>query len=274
MASGRSHISGALKAAVAAGVLGITGLMAAPSANASVMTVELVPQTATSGTVNGQTVTISGPGTVNFNIYAVLHSQNSTQTDDGVSDIVMSVQTDNPSVIGNTTTTLVSPFNPTGVSQNGTPTNPDGTAASGGVGPDVGSDRVGGPTVNGFALEMYAATNNAGNPILGTANTSGDLVEQIGTGTFTITSLGSTNIVPVLHVDSSGTITGRLEKFQVDGVSYALNGDGHGTVNGVVGTDPTLMNTQGFNIVAAPEPGSLALAGLGGLGLLLRRRRK
>jgi len=270
MASGRSHISGALKAAVAAGVLGVAGLMAAPSASASVLTVELVPQSATSGTISGQTVNITGPGTVNFNIVAILHSQNSTQADDGVNQLALSFQSDSPSVIGNLSTSLASQWAGSNA-QAGTPTNPDGSVAASG-GPDIGSDRTGGPAVSGTLLDFYAQTPG-GSAQLGTAATSGDLAQIIGTGTFTINSLGSTNVVPVLHVDTNGLTPGRTEKFTVDNVSYILNGDGHGTVNGVTGTDSTLMNVQGFT-VAAPEPGSLALAGLGGLGLLLRRRRK
>jgi len=270
MASGRSHISGALKAAVAASVLSVAGLMAAPSASASVLTVELVPQSATSGTISGQTVTISGPGTVNFNIVAVLHSQDATQTNDGVNQLGLSFQSDSPNVIGNLSTALASGWAAPSA-QAGTPTNPDGSIAASG-GPDIGADRVGGPAVSGTSLIMWAQSPS-GAAVLGTAATSGDLSQVIGTGTFTINSLGSTNVVPVLHVDTNGLTPGRTEKFTVDGVSYILNGDGHGTVGGTLGTDPTLMNVQGFT-VAAPEPGSLALAGLGGLGLLLRRRRK
>lgn len=271
MASGRSHISGALKAAVAAGVLGIAGLVAAPSASASVLTVELVPTSATNGTVNGQTVNITTTGTINFNIVAVLHSQNSTQTDDGVSQLGLSFQSDSPAVLGNLTTALNSTF-AASTAQPGTPTNPDGSVAASG-GPDIGSDRVGGPAVNGVATIFYAQTPSA-LASLGTAATSGDFAQIVGTGTFNVSTLGSTNVVPVLHLDTNTAGPGRTEKFTVDGVSYLLNGDGRGTVGGNLGTDPTLMNTQGFSVVAAPEPGSLALAGLGGLGLLLRRRRK
>lgn len=271
MASGRLHISGALKAAVAAGVLGIAGLMAAPSASASVLTVELVPTGASNGVVSGQTVTMAGPGTINFNVVAVLHSQNTTQTDDGVNQLGLSFQSDSPAVLGNLTTAVLNPTFASGAAQNGTPTNPDGSVAASG-GPDIGADRVGGPATSGVSLIFYAQSPN-GSAVLGTAGTSGDFAQVVGTGTFNVSTLGSTNVVPVLHVDSNGLTPGRTEKFTVDGVSYILNGDGHGTVNGVTGTDATLMNVQGF-VVAAPEPGSLALAGLGGLGLLLRRRRK
>jgi len=274
MASGRSHISGALKAAVAASVLGIAGLMAAPSASASVLTVELVPTSATNGTISGQTVNITGPGTINFDIVAVLHSQDATQTNDGVTTLALSLQSDSPAVIGNLTSAYSAPFiSSTG--QNGTPTNPDGTVAPSG-GPDIGPDRVGGPATPTGTTYLYAQANNSGSPILGTASTTGDLLQTIGVGSFTVTTLGSTNVVPVYHFDTSSFTPARTEKFQVDGVSFILNGDGHGTRSDTTGTitDPTLMNTQGFSVVAAPEPGSLALAGLGGLGLLLRRRRK
>lgn len=270
MASGRLHISGALKAAVAASVLGISGLVAAPSASASVLTVELVPTSATNGNIVGTNeVDITTTGTINFNIVAVLHSQNSTQADDGVNQLGLSLQSDSPNVIGNLTTALNSTF-AAGTAQAGTPTTASGTSAS--SGPDIGPDRAGGAATTGTSLIFYAQTPS-GSASLGTAATTGDLSEIVGSGTLTVTTVGSTNVVPVLHVDSNGLTPGRTEKFTVDNVSYILNGDGHGTVGGVTGTDATLMNVQGFSVVATPEPGSLALLGLGGLGLLMRRRR-
>lgn len=274
MASGRSHISGALKAAVAASVLGIAGLVAAPSASASVITVELVPTSASNGVVTGQTVTISGPGTINFNIVAVLHSQNSTQTDDGVSQMNLSIQSDTPAVLG-TMAAAVSSGPPSfqgSTFQNGTPTNPNGSVAA--SGPDIGSDRAGAQTTSAAILNGFFAQTPTALFAPGTATTSGDLTELLGTGTFSITTLGSTNVVPVYHNDTNDAAGERTEKFTVDGVSYSLNGDGHGAVGATTVTDTTLMNTQGFSVVATPEPGSLALLGLGGLGLLMRRRRK
>jgi len=55
-----------------------------------------------------------------------------------------------------------------------------------------------------------------------------------------------------------------------------LNGTGAGNEDNAVLAQPISnpFDVQGFSVSLTPEPGSLALAGLGGLGLLLRRRRK
>ena len=47
-----------------------------------------------------------------------------------------------------------------------------------------------------------------------------------------------------------------------------------GTVNNVAGLPIDSLNTQLYFIIPVPEPGTMALAALGGLSLLAFRRKK
>lgn len=266
----RKRVSRILKPAAAVAVLGIAGFVMAPSASASLVTFELVPQSATNGTVSGQSVSMSGPGTVNFNIIAVLHNGTDTTSDVGLQQTKISVTSDSGGSLG-----LLSLQTPTtGAFSN--QTNFVGAPTGTPPGTDVGPDRVG--TTNTDTTDQFtvATTSNLPNDQAPAAN--GDLTVPVGTGVFTVTaSSGSTTVTPVLHVDSRTSGGGRLVyEFDFQGHFYALNGNGAGTEDLAALAQPisNAFDTQGFSVALTPEPGSLALAGLGGLGLLLRRRRK
>ena len=265
----RERLSRILKPAAAAAVLGIAGFVMAPSASASMITFELVPQSATNGSVSGQSVSMSGPGTVNFNILAVFHNGADTTADVGLQNAKISVTSDSGGSMG--TLALQTPT--TGIFAGNTDYN--GTPSGTPVGTDIGPDRTGVP--NNDSLDQYTVATTTGLPNDQAPAANGDLTQQIGTGIFTVgATSGSTTVTPVIHLDSRTTGSGRLVyQFDFQGHFYALNGTGAGTedLNPLAQPISNPFDVQGFT-VSTPEPGSLALAGLGGLGLLLRRRRK
>jgi len=266
----RERLSRILKPAAAAAVLGIAGFVMAPSASASMITFELVPQSATNGSVSGQSVSMNGPGTVNFNILAVFHNGTDTTADVGLQNAKISVTSDSGGSLG-----LLALQTPTtgifagAANYNGTPTGtPPGT--------DIGPDQPGVPNNNSTDQYTVATTTFLPNDQAPASN--GDLTQQIGTGTFTVSAAsGSTTVTPVIHLDSRTSGSGRLVyQFDYQGHFFALNGTGAGNEDNAVLAQPISnpFDVQGFSVSLTPEPGSLALAGLGGLGLLLRRRRK
>lgn len=271
MASGRKRFSGLLTAAVSASVAGLIGAVLVPSAKASVITLEAVPVSATNAdnspaTVNGQNVTLDGPGTVNYNLVAVVHGGTAAQNTSGVLQLSGSLLSDSGGSLGTLTYANASAF--TATTQEGTPS---GTP----VGTDIGPDRPGvSNTLRGNTFEPASSNLTY---VLGTSSAPGDAAITVGSGTFVVTaSSGSTTLQPLFHWDTSNSF-GHTIDFVVGGVDYTLNGNGNGTAGNTSVNDSTLLDTLPANVTvgnSTPEPGSLALAGLGGLGLLLRRRRK
>jgi len=260
-----------LKAATAVAVMGLFGLAMAPAAHASLITFELVPTGSSNGSVNGQSVSLTGPGTINFNIVAVLHNGTDTTADVGLQQAGLSVLSDSGGSLGTLalqTPGTTSPFF--------NPTNYAGTPSGTPVGTDVGPDQPG--VQNQDSTDQFLVGTSNSSAVLGTPDANGDLSQIFGTGTFTVTaSSGSTTVIPVVHLDSRTIGPSRLMyHFTQQGNIYDLNGTGAGTENSAVLATPISnpFDTQGFSVTLTPEPGSLALAGLGGLGLLLRRRRK
>lgn len=275
MTSGlRKPASKLIKAAAVAGVIGLVGFVMAPTSDASLMTLSAQPVSVTGGTgtiINSPTsVTLVGSGSsVTVNLVAIIHGADSTAIDNGLTGLEGSLLSDSGGSLGTFTFNgYNSQFNGSG--QNPTPT---GTPA----GTDLGPDRSG--STNSLTGETIAPISTTTNLVTGVGDGSGNLAFTLGSVTYTVTtsSSGTTTIQPLYHVDSRTNSFGRTINFNVAGHQYALNGNGTGFEDSTTAfSDPTSLDTQGFtvNVVGTPEPGSLALAGLGGLGLLLRRRRK
>lgn len=270
MASGRKRFSGLLTAAVSASVAGLIGIALVPTASASVITLEAVPVSATNAdnsptTVSGQNVTLDGPGTVNYNLVAVIHGGTAAQNTDGLLQLSGSLLSESGGSLGTLTYANTAAFSQTG--QNGTPTGtPPGT--------DIGPDRPG--VANSLRSETFFPSSTTLNYVTGTSTDPGDAPFIVGSGTFVVSATsGSTTLQPLFHWDTSNSF-GHTISFEVGGVAYSLNGNGNGTAGPNSVNDPTLLDTLPANvsIVPTPEPGSVALLGLGGLGLLMRRRRK
>jgi hypothetical protein len=270
MTSGlRKPASKLIKAAAVAGAIGLVGFVMAPTSDASLLTLSAQPVSVTgSGSViNSPTsVTLGGVGSsVTFNLVGIIHGADQTAADNGMLTSDSSIVTDSGGSLGTLT------FNGYNSQFNGSLQTPAPTGTPPGT--DLGPDRVG--STNTSRGTTIAATSTSTFLVTGVGDGSGNLAETLASVTYTLTVAGTTTIQPVWHVDTITTSSGRTIKFNVAGHSYALNGDGTGFVDSTTSvSDPTALDTQGFTVTAAPEPGSLALAGLGGLGLLLRRRRK
>jgi len=250
--------------------LGAMGLFTASSARASLVTFDL------------EATGISGAGTVvdlhnvvgaaagdqiSLNVYAVLHGATNASTD-GTIQFVGNINSSNGGLLGNVGgTTVNSSFHGTGF-QAGTQVDSDndtdlgiGSEATYGQG---ASDAVTGNTY--FAAVSPGALTLA--PVTGTPDASNDLKQLLGTAVFTVTgSGGSTTLTWFPHLKTDGLASAKNDqRFVEGGTTFQLNGTAGGT--------PTNFDFSTVNVTAAPEPGSLALAGIGAAGLLLRRRRK
>ena len=275
MTSGlRKPASKLIKAAAVAGAIGLVGFVMAPTSDASLLTLSAQPVsvTGTGSNINSPTsVTLGGVGSsVTFNLVGILHGADQTAADNGMLNSDSSLVTDSGGSLGLLT------FNGYNSSFNGSSGQmPSLTGTPPGT--DLGPDRVG--SANSSRGNTIAATSTSTQLVTGVGDGSGNLAETLASVTYTVTSSanGTTTIQPVLHVDSFTSSAGQTFKFNVAGHQYALNGNGVGFEDNATNfNDSTALDTQGFtvNVVGTPEPGSLALAGLGGLGLLLRRRRK
>jgi hypothetical protein len=258
----RPHVSRVLKTAACAGVLGI-GLMMASTANASLVTFNLVATGGNNVTVDasGKNVTVTGSNaSVNYAIQAVVHGTGDN-SDDGVDELMLSVH-GSGNLAGSQVGHNIAPFN----SGDSLPGTPNGTS--------LGFDNGTAFLSDGTSFFGQSATTT---PVLGTVATSGDFVQTIGTATFNVSGTsGSTTLQAVPHIDASAGTGGRFEQFILDGHSYVLNGNGSGRLDGAVYSNASAFDTGApitISATPAPEPTSLALLGLGGFGLLMRRRK-
>jgi hypothetical protein len=251
----------ALAAAVAVGM--------ASWAHASLV-VDLVATNGTAGDVtvaaNGASAQVKQVGdVVNFNIVATVTGTQTVNTAQGLQTIVgavLSNLTAGGSAIGDMgsggATSIVpnSTFN--------TITTQKGALQD--VNSQPGLDAGGAPsdTTNGdfviFSSGPTAAT--AASAPSGTASQNGSATTFIlGTGSWTVTSISGTGATTLNWEYRTPSFANRAAAWQEDGQTV-------NDKNGVYTAGPGIAVN-----VAAPEPGTLALLGLGGMGLLLRRRR-
>jgi len=257
-----TKLSRGLKAAAAAAVLASIGGFAS-SANASVL-FDLVATGGNGATVSngGKTVTIdpnAANPTVTFQINAVFPNANSNQGDDGLTQAVGSLVGNfggGGSVHGVLTGQNLAPFQGLGTST--------GSAVVSGSDTNVGSDTAFGTAATDGT--QFQADSTSGSPVLGPASTAGAFVELFGTATYTINKVtsaqGSSLVQYIAHTTAATGAASHIQQFESDGTQSFVNGSS--ALVGI-GTPVTVSLT--------PEPGTLAVLGLGGMGLLLRRRR-
>ena len=110
-------------------------------------------------------------------------------------------------------------------------------------------------------------TNNGSNPIIGSSI-------LLGTATFTTTgNTGSTTVNFTPATITSGIVAQRnVDIFTIDGVAYTSNGVTSSPTNASPVASGLAVNISVPSVVA-PEPTSLAaVAGLGAIGFVRRRR--
>jgi hypothetical protein len=217
------------------------------------LVVNLVPTGGSSGVVvNGQNVTIPGSGaTVNFNVVGTVTGTDTNPNNDGLQAAFGNIQADG-SLIGNFASSGFAAASPFGT---GNPQAGFSQDLNGDGGLDLGF-KIG---TDSDTTRYVAARDGGMDPSTSAASQSGgSSTFLLGTVSWTATSSsGSTVAHWVIRPSSLGTV------WNEDG------GTNKTGVSGAYSADPT-----GATISVTPEPGSLALAGVAGVGLLLRRRRK
>jgi len=241
-----------VRAAVAA--IGLAGLSTVAHAG---LVVDLVPTGGTGDAlINGKTVTVGTAGDViHFNIVATVSGADAAANEGMQTAFGSAVSTPGSGgAQGNFSAAVpVSPFNGAN-SFGGTVQDLNGLP-----GLDVGSNNA---ASSADWIELRSNSSTAGT---GASDTSTFL---LGTIDFTVTAApgaGSTTTLSWLPRAGGATTAGGI--WTQDG-QVANN-----TTGTLAGHGGSYTGGSAVSIVAAPEPGSLALLGLGGLGLLLRRRR-
>jgi len=264
MNANRNRFVRRLKAAAVVGVFGLVGGSLASNANAALITFDMVA-TGGSGVVvsnGGKTVTVNSGAvnpTVTVELDALFPNTDNNQGNDGLTQAVGSVVSNfggGGSLTGTFVAQLVPAFQGLGASP-GAPV----------AGTPTGSTNVGSDTAYGTAstdgTQFQADSSNSGSPQLGPTGVSGVFRETFGTATFSISSsgAGSTVLQFIPHTTSASGVASHIQQFTSDGTATFVNGN-----------NANVALNGGVTVSAVPEPGSLALLGLGGLGLLRRRR--
>lgn len=109
-----------------------------------------------------------------------------------------------------------------------------------------------------YDLYVYLSSDTAGR-----TGTVGD-----GVTTYDFSSMGPAEISGANAAFTQTTDTAGANP----GADYAIFFNLTGNAQTITTTIPAYGGIAGFQVVAVPEPGALALASLGGLGLMLRRR--
>jgi len=246
----RSFAKKVLGAGVATALLGLS-----PLAKGSLV-VDLVPTSGSSGVlVNGSTVTVNNVGdVVHFNVVATVTGQDANPNNDGLQAAFGNISGSGTNIgsfagTAGTTSTFAAGSLFSGTVQKGFPQD----LGSGGVdlGFKVGTDS---DVTRWVEARAGSVVSSSGNAISQTGGSSSFLLGTVD-WVKTVAGVGTENVhwTPRISINTV---------WNEDG---GTNSNGSNSANYLAG--------PGVTIAATPEPGSLALLGLGGLGLLLRRRR-
>jgi len=246
------------------------GLAASATMSQASLQINLVPTGGTAGdvVVNGNNVQVTKAGdVVTFNVVATVvggGNGGTPQPDEGL-QFAFGTATNSLTGAGSATGTFgafspLSAWNNTGQGGTAQPNGDRGAGTAGSAGGDYIEARSGNNT----------ATNNpspgAGQSFLAPdADSSGETVKwTLGTISWTVGAVPGTGTTQLNFTPRppSGLFTAGASWLEDNTTksNLASNGGAYNLGNAVA-------------ITAAPEPGSLALLGFGGLGLLLRRRR-
>ncbi|HVX84128.1 MAG TPA: PEP-CTERM sorting domain-containing protein [Phycisphaerae bacterium] len=194
------------------------------------------------GSNTAKSIQVQAGDVIGFNIFATMST--GTSSNDGFQSGVANLLSTGP-ILGNLTQTNNATF-ATGAFSSGTQHDIDGDGDT-----DVGGLTNPPSNTDATAIQYLAASSVAGNNIL------------IGSGTFTVTSLGAGGSTTINL--SLGTSTA-LNKNPL----WTENGSTFNASNGTIGAPNGFVVTSG---APTPEPASLGILAIGGLGLLARRRK-
>ncbi len=130
-------------------------------------------------------------------------------------------------------------------------------------------------TANGLGITSGGTLNTAGDALTFSFNQAITL-DFLDMGDFTGNGLTSEDAVSIIYSNSNPTVTligGSFDNNTSDTITFssgnALTANESFTINRVDGN----FSLEGFNVTVVPEPSSTVLLGIGGLALILRRRK-
>jgi hypothetical protein len=246
------------KLAVAAAI-GLGSFAASQAANAS-----LVIDIRATG-VNGSALpagstakdVVANPGdVVTLQFVARVAGADALNTNDGFQAVHGTIKSGTGGLLGNLGGSFVTaPFNQSG-SQNGSAVDADSDGDL-----DIGPTQNGG-TAAAYWIPRSAALDTGGTPVAGSDPAAKEWL--VGGGTFTVGAAatpGQETFIDFLNRrNPTGTVGVSFGTWNEDGV-------GKNPATGTISDSPVRVSTP------VPEPTSLALAGIAGLGLLARRRK-